>query len=86
MSIFIARHGGEADLGLDHGLADGLDHFGLRANIGAQITRDVVKRNCYQQIVDVVATRCVSPLVAITSKMPSCNLRMDTSKVPPPRS
>uniref|UniRef100_F6VLB2 Uncharacterized protein n=1 Tax=Xenopus tropicalis TaxID=8364 RepID=F6VLB2_XENTR len=30
--------------------------------------------------------RWVSPAVALTSKMPSSMVRMDTSKVPPPRS
>jgi len=30
--------------------------------------------------------RCVSPLVEITSKIPSCSLRIEMSNVPPPRS
>jgi hypothetical protein len=30
--------------------------------------------------------RCVSPEVALTSKKPESMLRMETSKVPPPRS
>ena len=30
--------------------------------------------------------RCVSPAVALTSKMPSSMVRRETSKVPPPRS
>ncbi len=46
---------GEADLGIDRSLADGLHRARLRAQIDAVLGVDFVERNGEQQVVDVVA-------------------------------
>jgi hypothetical protein len=43
-------------------------------------------RRTAEQLIDVIAARCVSPLVDSTSKTPSSTRKIEMSKVPPPKS
>ena len=45
----------ERDLGFDDGFADGLDGFGIAAEIDTQVAGDVVQRDGDKEVVDVVA-------------------------------
>ena len=47
--------GRERNLGIDHGFADCLHHFGIAPRVYAKVASDVVERKRDEQIVDVVA-------------------------------
>ncbi len=47
--------GTKCDFGVDYGLTERLDHFGLRADVDAEVAADVVDRDGDEEVVDVIA-------------------------------
>ena len=69
----------ELDLGLLGGLLEPLQRHRVPGQVDALVALELGDEPVDQDLVEVVAPRCVSPLVAFTSKTPSPISRIEMS-------